>query len=237
MLIDFHAHSKGISKCCKIDGKDMVLLTKNSGMDGIILTNHYDKNYLINDDANEFAKRYVDEFYYVQKEGEKIGFKVFFGLEITMAKHNNVHMLVYGVDCDFVLKYPNLYDYTQQELYELVHKNNGILVQAHPYRKGKDVLLDLNYLDEIEANCHPLYDATHLNKLYNMAVTNKKLLTCGGDFHNDTIRAKCGVYLDESINNTLEVISFLKNANEIKLCVQEVGDLTSFDFVYKNTLI
>lgn len=174
MLIDFHAHSKGISKCCKIDGKDMVLLTKNSGMDGIILTNHYDKNYLINDDANEFAKRYVDEFYYVQKEGEKIGFKVFFGLEITMAKHNNVHMLVYGVDCDFVLKYPNLYDYTQQELYELVHKNNGILVQAHPYRKGKDVLLDLNYLDGIEANCHPLYDATHLNKLYNMAVTNKK---------------------------------------------------------------
>ena len=236
MLIDFHAHSKGISKCCKIGGKDMVLLTKNSGMDGIILTNHYDKNYLINDDSNEFAKRYVDEFYYVQKEGEKIGFKVFFGLEITMAKHNNVHMLVYGVDCDFVLKYPNLYDYTQQELYNLVHQNNGILVQAHPYRKGKDVLLDLNYLDGIEANCHPLYDGTYIDELYNIAVTNKKLLTCGGDFHNDTIRVKCGVYLNDNIKNTSEIVNYLKNTKEIKLCIQEVNELTSNNFSYINTL-
>ena len=237
MLIDFHAQSKGISKCCQIDGKDMVLLTKNSGMDGVILTNHYDKSYLIENDANEFAKRYTDDFYYVQKDGEKRGFKVYFGIEVTMAKHNNVHMLVYGVDCDFVLKYPNLYDYTQQELYELVHQNNGILVQAHPYRKGKDVLLDLNYLDGIEANCHPIYDGTYLEKLYNMAVTNKKLLTCGGDFHNDTIRVKCGVYLNEDIKDTLEIVNYLIKSNEIKLCVQEVGDSTSFDFCYKNTLI
>ena len=42
MLIDLHAHSKGISRCCQIDGKDMVLVTKNAGMDGVILTNHYE---------------------------------------------------------------------------------------------------------------------------------------------------------------------------------------------------
>ena len=173
MLIDLHAHSKGISRCCQIDGKDMVLVTKNAGMDGVILTNHYDKNYLVDEnDVDNFAKRYVDEYYYVKEEGKKIGFKVFFGIEVTMAKHNNIHMLVYGVDPSFVLKYPDLYDYTHQELYEIVHKHNGILIQAHPFRKGIDVLLDLKYLDGVEANCHPLYDATHVNKLARNAKNN-----------------------------------------------------------------
>ena len=57
MLIDLHTHSKGISRCCQIDGKDMVLVAKNAGMDGIILTNHYDKNYLLNE--NEISKTAV----------------------------------------------------------------------------------------------------------------------------------------------------------------------------------
>ena len=34
----------------------MVLLTKNTGMDGVVLTNHYDKSYVINNDKYEFAK-------------------------------------------------------------------------------------------------------------------------------------------------------------------------------------
>ena len=123
-------------------------------------------------------------------------------------------MLIYGVDCDFVLKHPELYDYTQQELYQLVHQNGGILVQAHPYRKGIDVMLDLNYLDGVEANCHPLYDATHIKKLSNLALSNKKLLTCGGDFHNDTIRVKCGVYIIEGLNDTSSVIKYLEKTNK-----------------------
>ena len=233
MLIDLHAHSKGISRCCQIDGKDMVLLTKNTGMDGVILTNHYDKNYLLNEnDIDGFAKRYVDEYYYVKEEGNKIGFKVFFGIEVTLAKHNNVHMLVYGVDTDFVLKHPTLYDYTQKELYELVHKHNGILVQAHPFRKGIDVLLDLKYLDGVEANCHPLYDATHVNKLANIAKENHILLTCGGDFHNDTHRPKCGVYLTNDLKDTFEIITYLQESKEIKLCIQEVKEMNTYDYTF-----
>lgn len=233
MLIDLHAHSKGISRCCQIDGKDMVLVTKNAGMDGVILTNHYDKNYLVDEnDVDNFAKRYVDEYYYVKEEGKKIGFKVFFGIEVTMAKHNNIHMLVYGVDPSFVLKYPDLYDYTHQELYELVHKHNGILIQAHPFRKGIDVLLDLKYLDGVEANCHPLYDATHVNKLASIAKNNNLLLTCGGDFHNDTHRPKCGVYLNDDLKDTSEIVSYLKETKEIKLCIQEVKEFETYDYVF-----
>ena len=48
MLIDFHAHS-ALSKCCQIDGKGGLIVARDHGMDGFILTNHYDKCYLIND--------------------------------------------------------------------------------------------------------------------------------------------------------------------------------------------
>ena len=44
----------------------------------------------------------------------------------------------------------NLYDLKIDQLSDLVHKNGGILVQAHPFRKGIDVLVDLKYLDGVE---------------------------------------------------------------------------------------
>ncbi len=233
MLIDFHAHSKGISKCCKIDGKDMVLLTKNSGMDGVILTNHYDKSYLINNDEKELANRYINEYYYVKEYGDKINFKVFFGIEVTMAKHNNVHMLVYGVDPDFLISNPFLYDLTIDQLSELVHKNGGVLVQAHPFRKEINVLFELKYLDGVEVNCHPLYDKTHINKLSMIAKENKLLLTCGGDFHNDTPRPTCGVYIKDDLKDCKEIIDYLFKQNSIELCVQEVGCKDTYKYIFE----
>ena len=232
MLIDMHAHTSGISKCCKIDGKNMLIVAKEKGIDGVVLTNHYDKSY-ITVDSKELAERYVNEYFYVKRCADELGMKAFFGIEVTMAKHNNVHMLIYGVDCDFLMKYHDIFDYEQEELYKLVKENNGILVQAHPLRRGINVLLDLKYLDGVEINCHPLYDNTHLEFLDNLAKENNFILTCGGDFHNDTYRVKCGVYFENSINNMNDLVEFLKTTKEINLCIQEVGYSVTIDYLYK----
>ena len=58
------------------------------------------------------------------------------------------------------------------------------------------------------------------------------MLTCGGDFHNDTHRPKCGVYLDESLKDTNEIVNYLKSVKEIKLCIQEVKEFTTYDYVF-----
>ena len=86
MLIDLHAHS-ALSRCCKIDGKGNLLVTKERGMDGFILTNHYDKSYLIDDDKLEYANRYINEYYYVKSNGEKINCKVFFFIVFLLNKN------------------------------------------------------------------------------------------------------------------------------------------------------
>ena len=232
MLIDLHAHS-ALSRCCKIDGRDNLIMSKELGMGGFVLTNHYDKSYLINDDKLEYANRYINEYYYVNNCAKELGLKAYFGIEVTMSKHNDVHVLVYGVKPEFLLEYPNLYDYTIDELYNLVHQYNAILVQAHPFRKNIDVLLDLNYLDGIEANCHTKNEGPHLSLVSKIAKDNNKILTCGGDFHNDAPKAKCGVYLPDDIEDTLDIVKYLKETNEIKLCVQESKeDSSRIDYIF-----
>ena len=226
MLIDLHAHS-ALSRCCKIDGRCNLVVAKEFGMDGFVLTNHYDKSYLINDDKIDYANRYINEYYYVKKYADTIGMKCYFGIEVTMAKHNDVHMLVYGVETEFLLKYPDLYYYEQKDLYELVHKYNGILVQAHPLRKNINVLLDPKYLDGVELNSHTIKEGPHTEEIIEIAKTYNLLVTSGGDFHNDAPRAKCGVYLPDDLNTTMDIVNYLREVDEIKMVVQETKDYSS----------
>ena len=226
MLIDLHAHS-ALSRCCKIDGKDNLIVAKEFGMDGFVLTNHYDKSYLINDDKIEYANRYINEYYYVKKCSIELGIKCFFGIEVTMSKHNNCHVLVYGVSPEWLVNHPNLYDLEISELYELVHKYNGIVVQAHPLRKNINVLLDTKYLDGIELNSHTINEGPHTEEILEIAKANGLLVTSGGDFHNDAPRAKCGVYLPDNLNETMDIVNYLKNSIEYKMVVQETKDTSS----------
>ena len=226
MLIDLHAHSS-LSRCCKIDGKDNLVVAKEFGMDGLVLTNHYDKSYLINDDKIEYANRYINEYYYVKKCADELGVKAFFGVEVTMSKHNNVHMLVYGLEPEILLEYPDLYDYELKDLYELVHKYNAILVQAHPLRKNKNVLLDTNYLDGVELNSHTINEGPHVEEILEIAKTNNLLVTSGGDFHNDSPRAKCGVYLPDNLIKTIDIVEYFKKTDEIRMVVQETKEASS----------
>ena len=68
-LVDLHSHSSGISKCCQIDGKQVVEVAKKVGIAAIVLTNHYQKSYIENNKVKEFARKYVEEYFYTKEEG------------------------------------------------------------------------------------------------------------------------------------------------------------------------
>lgn len=233
MLIDLHAHSSGISKCCRIPAPEVIRTAREHGMDGIVLTNHYHKGYITDGDIPAFAARYVEEYHYAKCCGEEQDFPVFFGIEVTMERHGGAHLLVYGVGEDFPLQYPALFDMTQEELYRLVKSHGGTLIQAHPYRQNVDRMLDPACLDGVEINCHPLYEGTHLEALTKFAKAHRLLLSCGGDYHADTRRACCGVYLPEDVKSSRDICDYLNAADEIRLCVQEVTEQTAVDVSYR----
>lgn len=232
MLIDLHAHTKGISHCCRIYAPEVLAAAKEHGMDGICLCNHYQSRYVVDGDAAEFARRYVEEFYATRKLGEEMGLRVLYGIEVTMERHAKEHLLVYGVEEDFPLLNPALYDLTQEQLYRLVHDHGGVVIQAHPLRKGINVLMDPAYLDGVEVNCHPKYDCTHHEELAELARERNWILTCGGDYHADTHRVQCGMYLPETVTDGIALGAYLKSSDPVKLCVQEVGQYSAFPLTY-----
>ena len=129
MLIDLHAHSSGISWCCRKPISDILKTAGDYSIDGIVLTNHYMKNYVNEGGPSELAKRYVAEYDEAVRIGKELGLTVFFGIEATLDKCFDAHMLIYGVNPDFLLENPALYDYTQELLYKRVNEAGGALIQ------------------------------------------------------------------------------------------------------------
>lgn len=199
-------------------------------MDGIVLTNHYQKSYFSEDELAEFIDSYVNEYHYTKEIGEKFGVKVLYGIEVTMELYHKVHMLIYGVSTEFLKKYPTVYDYTQKELYETVKKEGGVLVQAHPFRGGTTVL-DTNFLDGIEISCHPLYKNSYTEEILKIASENNLAVTVGGDYHADTSRPKCGMFLPDDIDS-IGLGRYIASSNVAELFVEEASDGEQKTIIY-----
>ena len=132
-----------------------------------------------------------------------------------------------------MLRYSTLFDYTQEELYRIVHGNGGVLVQAHPMRCGKNVLLDPRFLDGVEVNSHALYDFTHCEEMAAFAHENGLLLTSGGDYHADTHRPRCGVYLPDDLADTRAIIRYLQESPAYTVCYQEPFERQSREMIFR----
>ncbi|MBE6554119.1 MAG: hypothetical protein E7666_07240 [Ruminococcaceae bacterium] len=233
MLIDLHVHSSGASRCCKIALPEGLDAAREVGIDGIVLTNHYQKNYTekLGIDVPTMIERYQAEFTRATELAAARHMPCFFGIEITMERYKGVHMVVYGADPDFLNANPDVFDATQEALYRTVHAAGGILVQAHPYRKGSP-LMDPAWMDAVEINCHPLYQNIHFPEILAVAEQYRLPLTCGGDYHADTYRPKCGLYLPDDLRDTQDLANYIRTAPHTRLCVQDVNG-TPFDFEYR----
>lgn len=233
MLIDLHAHSSGASRCCKASLTDGFIAAREVGLDGLALTNHYQKNYQqkLNRTLEELIANYRAEYERAEAIAREMEMRLFFGIEVTMERYKLVHMVIYGLDPSFLDEHPYMFDYTQEQLWREVHKRGGILIQAHPYRAGSR-LMDAEWMDGVELNCHPLYGNIYLPEIQGVATSNRLPLTCGGDYHADTYRPKCGMYLPDNLRDTRDLADYIRSAKQTRLCVQDIGG-EPFDMEYR----
>lgn len=225
ILVDLHAHSSGISTCCRCSFREGIDAAKQAGLGGFVLTNHYTRSYVVEDDYDGLARRYLEEYRKAKEYGDSVGFRVFFGMEVTAELYEGVHLLVYGVPEEFVLEHPRICHYPQEELYKTVHARGGIVIQAHPYRKTPR-LMDLQFLDGVEISCHPHlhYGGSFAQEMKEIAEKNGKLLTCGGDYHADVAyRPQCGVFVPDEIADGVALKDWLIAQTCLTLRVHEPG--------------
>lgn len=193
-LYETHMHTSEASRCSASSGREMARAYAKAGYTGIIVTNHFFYGNTCVDRSlpwSEWVEQYCLGYEHAKEEGDKLGLQVFFGWE---AAYGGPEFLVYGLDKEWLLKHPEIKDATVQEQYELVHRDGGIVCQAHPYREApyiRRIELYPEYVDGVEvmnaSHSSPAVGAPHpeFNQRAEVYAREHGLpMTSGSDQHN-----------------------------------------------------
>ena len=214
MKIDMHTHCKPASLCAHHQPEQLPEMFKSKGVDAIVLTNHCYPSHCnsLGNSLQEQAKAYVDIYSRCKLSGEKIGVKVFFGVELKLINEpKHPEFLLYGIsEYDFLKSFP-LWEITQKELFDFCNTKDIIMVQAHPYRTEQGYApCDMKYVHGIEIyNPHLLFDSRFDDTL-KLATDNAKIKTAGSDFHIEKQAGLAGMVVPDSIENQFMLRDFLK---------------------------
>jgi predicted metal-dependent phosphoesterase TrpH len=217
-LYETHLHTAGVSACGASTGTEMARFMKSSGFDGIFVTDHFfNGNSGIPRDLpwNERVERYCGGYEEAKKEGERIGLDVFFGIEWNFAGDE---YLLYGIDKEWLLKYPDMLSWSHERLFAEINAVNGLMVQAHPFR-------DRGYITGIHLHPAHVHAAEVANSgndpefdslAYAYAKHYDLPMTAGSDIHRDSEpgRGFRGVILPEKITGPADYVRLIKGRKQ-----------------------
>ena len=214
MKVDTHTHTSGVSFCSEVSPEEYVALYKEAGYGAVILTNHYSRIYMFRYGStwDEQIKKYLAEWHKVKAECDRMGLPVWLGAEVAIStpKSDYIEFLLYGIDEDFLLENPCLYDKTQKELYKKCHDYGALLFQSHPFRDEQGHFpQDPEFMDGVEINCHP-YFFRHDDKVIEFADKHKLIVTCGSDFHYHRQAGTAATIVPDGTANIKEFVEYLR---------------------------
>lgn len=217
-----HCHTSETSACGVLTGAQVADGMKAAGYMGTFITDHFYSRYF---EKKSFAHlaweeridQYLIGYKAARQRGEQIGVKILLGMEVQI-EDSPFEFLVYGPDEAFLKKTGPFYDLSTPAFYDLMHKNDFLVFQAHPYRYG---LAPENpaYYDGIElVNAQPR--AINRNKLsLNFAANHNVLTIAGGDVHLIEDIGRSGVMVPESINTPADFVAYYRTAKAVELIV------------------
>ncbi len=134
--LDMHVHTSETSHCGEVCAADMVRAYKEAGYQGIMITDHYHKEYF--DSLGDMETRqkiwhYLKGYHAAKEEGERLGMDVLLGIEFRNTASENDFLIV-GVTEEFLYENPETYLLPIKEAVDLFHKHGMLVIQAHPIR-------------------------------------------------------------------------------------------------------
>ncbi len=216
-----HLHTSEGSKCATSSGKEMADACFKAGYTGIFVTDHFfygntavDRSLPWQDWVTEFCEGYES----AKKEGDKLGLQVFFGWEAT---YDGTDFLIYGLSKEWLYEHPEIKDISIPEQYELVHKDGGMVIHAHPYRTDfyiPEIRLFPDYVDGVETvnASHSCILSNHHNnpdfdkKALIYAKENNLPQTAGSDLHSTSILYG-GMAFSQKLQSSVDYIRAVRN--------------------------
>lgn len=160
-----HLHTSEGSACASASGAQQATRYKELGYDGIFVTDHFfNGNCAVGDltDWKDRVDKYCLGFENAAAEGERIGLKVFFGIEYS---YNGADVLVYGIDKKWLYDNPDCLDISFYEFADRVHAHGGMLIHAHPFREAwyiREIKLLPKWVDGVE-----VYNSGNFDEAWN----------------------------------------------------------------------
>lgn len=222
-----HLHTLQGSACAAASGKMMAIACKEAGYSGIMVTDHfYYGNTAVARTLNweDWVELFAKGYEQAKSTGDEIGLKVFFGWE---ADYDGTEFLIYGPDKQWLLTHPEIRDASILEQYQMITQANGLIIQAHPFRKAeyiKKIRLFPEYVHGVEG-----INATHSSPMSQHHVqpeANTKAIeyanqyhlpiTSGSDVHN-TIMLGGGIETKEPLETVADYVELIKKKGDYSL--------------------
>lgn len=214
--IEMHAHTHIISPCSQISPEEMAETYSKKGYDAVVITNHFISELLQGDSKEEKLDIYISGYEQTKKAAEKFGLKVYFGAELRFTENCNDYLL-YGVDKEILSV---CYDYLDKGLAAFrneIKLPHSVLVQAHPFRNGME-LMNPALLDGIESfNMHPGHNSRVGIAARYLKENNLPIMTIGSDFHHKDMghEAVSALRTKTLPNDSFELAKILRSGDYI----------------------
>lgn len=210
--IELHSHSSPASRCSRISPEEVVRLCAQAGYDAVTLTNHlYSFMQQEGESAEQTAERYAEDYRRACAEGDRIGVRVYFGLEIRFDDCANDY-LVYGADEKTAAEILPYLSYGLSELREKYHNSDMVIIQAHPGREGM-IHADPSLIDGIEAINLLSEQRTRNSIAAAFGREVNKILTAGSDLHFAGTHGNGGIYTKILPRDSIELAGVLRSGD------------------------
>lgn len=212
--IELHAHTKPVSPCCEISPKDLVWRYLDQGFHGVVITNHFNLDYLLGLPKEEALEFYLSGYEQTVQAAEGTGLRILLGAEIRFNEHDN-EFLIYGVDRQVLSKCYDYLDKSFSAYREEVVLHNSVLVQAHPFR-DRNVPQKLELIDGVEVfNMHPNHNSRVAQVAKLAASFSRCIKTVGTDFHHASHEGLCALRVREMPKDSFDLAAILRTGDYV----------------------
>ncbi len=215
-----HIHTLPSSSCAKHTPREMVRLHKDAGYDTVILSDHFAAHHFRKlGDELSFADKVElmwQSYLEAKDEGEKLGVTVLFSVELSLGGN---HYLLYPVTVEFLRLREDVFEMSLEDFHAHAKQHGITLIQAHPYRDGKNQPQP-RYADGFEViNTNPRHENFTAQTIA-FAEAEQKPMTCGSDAHRVEDVGGCAILSEERITSIEQYLALLM-AGKLTLSVTE----------------
>lgn len=211
---ELHCHSKYVSPCSVVGAKEIVEQYLEFGYSTVVITDHLSEDifqYWIPDADSKERMEFFLSGYHKVKEYAGSRLNILLGCEIRFPNTGGSDFLVYGPNEAFFKNNPDMYNQNRYWMGSLVHNNNYMWFQAHPFRFGI-MLAEDNIIDGIEVfNGHPT-QKSHNHMAEQWKKTYPHFIGISGSDHHDLAHyPDAGILTEEPVTSNEQLLKILRS--------------------------